>query len=1056
MSRDVISGLVPAALIRILQPPVRLFGPRLARWGFTAALVSPLLGDAGRDAPEVEGPAALHGLPFTRSYPLEEVGNVPRGARLSFDRFGRLAVMYDGFYSVLNDSTWLDMADRSSGGDGMPLVVQGDDGRGYYCNFGSWGFVEQTADGKLKPHKLMPPNPPKWVLTAGFSDIVVTTQGVFFGGWSGVVCWDFASKRNQYFEILGLSKIFKVGDGVFVSSTGGPLQHIDLASHTLQPVEGTMLGEDGVTQATVLDRSSTLVATRKGRIFLFDGTRLSPWPGQIRNDLAGRVTCLQHLEEGGAAVAIAGKGLFLVSEDGAMISALTSSEFQRVTQLATREPGVLWAAGEDAIQKVLYGSALTVFGQRLGLNPSWPVVVRWNDKIVVSSSGLLYEAIPAKGGSGSRFEQMKYQPPAGAWALASSGPHLLIGNEKGAFSEENDGRFSPILPNMDVARLAMVGTDICLAIGRVEIAAIRWVDDRWVEFAPRIPTVGFPSVVHSAGNSVWIELGINRVARISLQRGKLKSQVFDNFPWKEARWINVGVVDDTVVLSGPPGGRMFFDENTETFGPAPQLQRLLDQSPSWIVRIQKDGDGILWATHEQGVITFVPRDGAYEMDATTFDLNNEHFPAVQLLPGNDVWLSTGQSLYHVDQHRAFGADGAEGSSRRVQSITPKLVSITDDRSNAELLTDSAAFPPPLQLPYSKNSLGFRFFSGSYAWRRTPVYEFRFGGGQAEWTSLGTGSLLSFPTLHEGHYRLAVRIANAQGPTGPAASLQFEILPPWHRTLPAYALYALSAALAVLGLVRWSVRRAHHHNLALEGIIRERTDQLKATMQKLNEETRNAATLAERGRLAGEIHDSLQQGLSGLMLQLDATLKLPGITGDVRSRLNVARNMISFTREEVQHAVWDMESPLLEGTELGDALRKIAALIGSGAAKIEISVSGTAVQLPSAVQHHLLRIAQEAITNAVRHAGPTTINVRLEFREDAVYLCVTDKGAGFAPTEVFEKNVGHFGLRGLRGRAAKIGGALRVESSPGKGTSIEIVVPLTEQSRVLEHAVANSA
>jgi signal transduction histidine kinase len=287
------------------------------------------------------------------------------------------------------------------------------------------------------------------------------------------------------------------------------------------------------------------------------------------------------------------------------------------------------------------------------------------------------------------------------------------------------------------------------------------------------------------------------------------------------------------------------------------------------------------------------------------------------------------------------------------------------------------------------------------------------------------------------------------------SLQFEILPPWHRTWPAYTLYILGGTLAVFGLTRWSVQRAHDRNVALEGIVRERTEQLKTTMQKLNEGARNAATLAERGRLAGEIHDSVQQGLSGLMLQLDATLKLPGIANEVRSRLNVARNMISFTRDEVQHAVWDMESPLLEGTELDEALRKVATLVGSGAARIEISVEGKAFPIPSAIQHHLLRIAQEAITNAVRHAGPTTIRVRLEYRECAVFLSVSDRGAGFAPNDVLEKSPGHFGLRGLRWRATKIGGELEIESSPGNGTTIEVVVVMEEQSKVSADAVAHA-
>jgi signal transduction histidine kinase len=1024
------------------------------RWLFALALCATAIAESANDAPKKKGYAALHGLPFTRSYPFEEIGNVPRGARLSFDRFGRLAVVFDDFYSVLNDTTWLDITERTNGGDSMPVVVQGEGGNAYYCSFSSWGIAEQMANGRLRAHPLVPKDPPKWVLTAGFNDIVVTSKGVFFAGWSSCVYWDLASKKSQFFEVQGFLRIFKVGDEVYMSSASGPLQRVNVADGTLHNIEGTALGEDIVDQSTSLDASNTLLSTRKGRLLIFNGTRLSAWPGQERNGLTGRVLCLQHLSEGGIAVAIMGKGLFLISEEGEMISALTSSEFQRITQLASREPGVLWAAGEDAIQKVLYGSALTVFGQRLGLNPSWPAVVHWNNRIVVASGGALYEAIAAKDGSPSRFELMKNQPVSGAWTIASTGAHMLIGNGKGAFTAEEDGSFSPVLPGMDVGRLAMIGTDLCLAIGRVEVAAIRWTNGRWVECSPRIPTVGFPSIVHSGRKSVWVELGVNRVARLSLKDGRLLSQVFDSFPWKEAHWVNVGIVDDMVVLSGPPGGRVFYDEDTQAFVAAPQLQRLLDKSPNWIVRIQKDSAGTLWATHDHGVITFVPKNGEYMIDATTFDLNNEHYPIVQLLPGNDIWLSTERSLYHVDQLDALAPDGSPKPIRKAPSATPILVSATDESINEELFSNPSAGTRPLQFPYSNNNLGFRFFSGTYAWRRTPVYEFRFSG-QNEWTSLGTGSLLSFPRLHEGTYRVSVRIANSQGLTSPAASLQFDILPPWYRTLLAYSVYLLVGALVIFSLIQWSVRRARKQNLALEEIVRERTAQLKATMQKLNEEARNAATLAERGRLANEIHDSLQQGLSGLMLQLDATLKLSAITSDVRSRLNVARNMISFTRHEVQHAVWDKESPLLKDAGLDEALRKIATLIGSGAAKIEISVSGLQVPIPSSTQHHLLRIAQEAITNAVRHAGPTTVTVHLDYRADTVLLNITDEGVGFEPGDVLGNSVGHFGLRGLRGRAAKIGGVLTVESSSGKGTSIEIIVPLIEQLKPLEDAAAHT-
>jgi signal transduction histidine kinase len=1053
--REVFPGLLQVVRRRQIPTKRRLCAFKSLRWNAVLAFVLPAYCDPGKDTPAVEEQSAFHGMPFTRSYPLEEIGDVPRGATLTFDRFGRLAVVHDGFYSVLNDTTWLDLADRTSGDVSMPVIFQsGSDA--YFGGFGTWGIVEQTAGGKVRPHPLVPVNPPKWVRETRFTDITVTKNGVFFAGWDGIVYWDFASHQNQFFKVFGFSKIFSVGEDVFVSNFESPIQRVDIVGKKLQPIAGTNFGDDAIAQGTSLDAAHSLISTRSGQMFLFDGAHLAPWPGQTRNGLSGRITSMCRLEEGGVAFAIEGKGLYLATEDGEITSALTGTEFHRITHLATREAGVLWAGGEDAIQKVLYGSAVTVFGQRLGLNASWPLVGRWNDKIVVTSSGTLFEAVPAANGAASRFEAMKSQPAAGAWALAASGSHLLIGNGKGTFEVQSDGNFPCIVPNMDVARLAMIGSDVCFAIGRLEIAVIRLSDGHWTECAPRIPSIGYPSVAHSSTKAVWVELGPNRVARLSLQGGRIRVQNFEDFPWKVKHWVNVGIVDDTVVLSGSPGDRIFYDENTESFCAAPELQSLLDQAPDWILRVQRDESGTLWATHEKGVITYIPKDGEYRIDTTTFDLNNEHFPLVQLLPGNDVWLSTSQSLYHVDQLRAFGTGSGQRPPRRFLQAAPILVSVTDGRTNAELIGDPRASAGPLRLPYSTNNLTFRFFSGSYARRHSPVYEFMLSGGQTQWTSIGSGSLLNFRGLHDGTYYLSVRIANPRGSTSPPTNFRFDILPPWYMTWFAYSLYILAAALAVLGLMRWSARLARRRNLALESIVRERTDQLKVTMQKLNDETRNSATLAERDRLAGEIHDSLQQGLSGLMLQLDATLKLPAITGDVRSRLNVARNMVSFTRHEVQHAIWDMESPLLEGTELDDALGKIAALIDPGVAKIEISVSGPSIPLPSATQHHLLRIAQEAITNAVRHAGPTTISVNLEYRTGAVLLAVCDNGAGFEPNDVLEKSIGHFGLRGLRGRASKIGGELRIESAPGRGTLIEIIVPLAEHIKDPSDAATISA
>ncbi len=992
------------------------------------ATVTPPAPAAAQTVPNVRG------LPFTRSYPLEEVGEIPRGARLGFDTFGRLAVIYPGFYAVLNDTVWLDLAVKNEPRRAyMAQVVQAPDGRAYYSALGSWGIAKLAADGRLRAHPLVPSDAPKWALTTSFSDALATSKGVYFSGWNGVVYYDFASQQTRYFNLSGISTIFAIGDDVYVSAHGQPLHHIDLASPTLRRIEGTPIAGVAVDHATEFDETHVLIAMRNGDLFTFDGHHATPWPVQERYRLAGRVLGLAHLVDGGIAVAINGKGLFIFTPEGELLTALTTPQYLRITDIATREPGVLWVATDDSIEKVLYHSAVTAFGQRLGLSLSWPTVLRCDDRLYIASAGELLEAVPETPDTPSHFAPVKHPIPGGAWALAAKGSRMLVGNGNGVFSLAADGTYTHVAKTASIASLAMVGDDLCFAIGEKQIAVLRWSDGQWSECAPRIAGVGFPTVVHAAERSVWIELGANRIGRLSLESGALKVRIFEDFPWTEPRWLNVGIVDDTIVLSSPPGPRLFFDERTETFVDAPSLRQLLDRSPHWIIRVQKDESGTLWATHDQGVVTFTPNGNDYEIDSSTFDLINAQYPVVHLLPGNDVWFSAGRSLYHVERRHAVETQPPG---------QPMLVSVVDGRTNDELLAPDSP-SAPLQLPFSQNNLSFRFFSGSYAWARSPLYEFRLNE-TGEWAPLGSGSFLSFPELREGRYHIEVRMVGNQKPVGSPASFNFEIFPPWHRTWPAYGLYGLALFGAVFGIVRWSGHRARHRNAALEQLVQERTSQLQATMERLNAETRHAATLAERDRLAGEIHDSLQQGLSGLMLQLDATLKLPSLADDVRSRLNVARNMVSFTRHEVQHAVWDMESPLLEDTELGEALRKLTALLNPGAAAIEIHVTGTPVLLPPTIKHHLLRIAQEAITNAVRHAAPRRISVELEYRTGCAALEVTDDGMGFDPQAVLAKSTHHFGLRGLRTRTKKIAGDLQFRSSPGHGTTIRVVVPLPDE------------
>lgn len=989
-----------------------------------------LAGSACADA----APLDVRGMPFTRRYSLEDIGYGPRGARLNFDRYGRVAVIHDGVYAVLNDTVWSNIADGDPDRIKMSHVVPASDGRMYYGARASWGLAETQPDGLLHAVSLVPPNPPDWIRSASFSDLIATRDGVYFISPHGIAFWSFEKKESRLHAHSRISRAFRIGDTVYVSAFNHELHYVDRASGEMRAVPGTDLDNVVVELATSLDDRRALLSLLDGRLVVFDGQTLSPWEPQvipwgpqIRDGFRGRISVLHHLTDGRTAVGVTGKGLFLFSGDGELLLSLTTSEYHRITAMANREPGVLWIATEDGIEKILYSSALTVFGQQLGLTLGWPIIARWQGQLFVASDGKLYRALHGAPGAPTHFEEHPYQPENGTWALAASGPHLLVGGTEQIYAMEPDGRLREVAALSDIAHFVMIDAEHCYAIGRSEIAFLEWRDDQWTEPVPRIKGVTYPSIVHQVKNAVWIEMG-GQVGRLWLREGQLQLDLLPNASWTTKPWVNIGAAGGIVVLSADREERRFFDEERGAWCEAPELKRLLDRSPHWIARLEQDDAGTIWATHDDGVVRFTPKGKDYEIDTSSFDLINDRYPVLQVLPGNDVWILASQSLYHVEQR---------WSSAARRAAKPILVSLVDARGD-ELLTDGERPIPLVRLPFERNSLTLQFFSGSDAGRRAPSYEYKLSENDP-WSAMA-GSQVSLRGLREGRYDLLVRLSGKHLPAGGETVLPFEILPPWYRTWPAYASFGLLGSLLLLGMVRWANYLERKRSRSLEQIVRERTHQLEETMARLGEETRTTATLAERDRLANEIHDSVQQGLTGAILQLDTTLKLPVVGGDVRSRLNVVRNMVSYARQEVQHAVWDMESPLLEGTELGDALRNLTTFVESGEIKIDVTVSGKPVPLDRTVNHNLLRIAQEATTNAIRHARPQHIAIQLDYEAETVALTISDDGIGFVPDDVMQDRAGHLGLRGIRNRVKKLRGRLSIESAPARGTSIRIVVP----------------
>lgn len=200
-----------------------------------------------------------------------------------------------------------------------------------------------------------------------------------------------------------------------------------------------------------------------------------------------------------------------------------------------------------------------------------------------------------------------------------------------------------------------------------------------------------------------------------------------------------------------------------------------------------------------------------------------------------------------------------------------------------------------------------------------------------------------------------------------------------------------------------------------------------------------AILEERSRLARELHDTVEQGLAGISLQLEAVSgSLDATPAEARRALRVAREMLRYSMEEARRSVMDLRSQALEDRDLACALSDLAARMTDGTTlHAEVRVVGAPRALDSAAEHHLFRIGVEALTNAVKHAHASRVDVELRFDGPGTRLVVSDDGHGFATGTT---PGGHFGLRGIRERVDKLGGRLALGARPGGGTTLVVDVP----------------
>ena len=339
----------------------------------------------------------------------------------------------------------------------------------------------------------------------------------------------------------------------------------------------------------------------------------------------------------------------------------------------------------------------------------------------------------------------------------------------------------------------------------------------------------------------------------------------------------------------------------------------------------------------------------------------------------------------------------------------------------------------LRIPAGHNHFQIEYAGLSFVAPQKVRYRYMLEGFDHAWTDAGSRRTAYYTNIPPGYYTFRVQACNNDGDWNmDGAALQFQLLPHFYQTIWFYVLLALGVAGLVL--------------LALK-------------LRLLRAEREFRAVLGERNRIAREIHDTLAQGYVGISVQLEVMSELlrHNKVDKAARHLDTVRGYVREGLADARQSIWALRSQDSDEASLPIRMRRLVEASGGHGLAAEFSIYGAYRPLPPGTEAEILRVAQEALHNVKKHAQASTVKVQLEYSPNELALEVRDDGRGFQTvSDQIESPTGHFGLTGMRERAAAVGGSLEVTSELGAGTTVRLKVPAPGRSRIREKAPAAAA
>jgi ligand-binding sensor domain-containing protein/signal transduction histidine kinase len=437
-----------------------------------------------------------------------------------------------------------------------------------------------------------------------------------------------------------------------------------------------------------------------------------------------------------------------------------------------------------------------------------------------------------------------------------------------------------------------------------------------------------------------------------------------------------------------------------------------------IYGIAEDDYGCLWLASDSGVLRVPIVEFDRALADPVFLLRYESFDVLDGLPGKPlptlprpiiartfngrIWFATTNGIAYVDPQRI------------PKNNLPPPVQV-------ESLSASGQNYAPwgtVKLSPRTTSLEITYTALSLTIPERIRFRYKLEGVDHEWQEVGTRRIASYSNLGPGAYRFRVLACNNDGVWNEVgATLNFRILPAWYQTIWFRMLYVLLALVVIWML--YSLR------------FRHATARLKVRFDE---------RLAERTRIARELHDTLLQTVQGSKLVADDALEHSIDANQMRGALEKLSGWLGQATQEGRAALDSLRTSAIDMNDLAAGLRRATReCVIDSSVVVKFSVAGGPREMHPIARDEIYRIGYEAIRNACEHAAASELEVSITYGQDLM-LSVRDNGVGMGPAVVTEGKPGHFGLQGMRERAKRIGSKLTIVSAPGSGTVMTLIVP----------------